>query len=589
MSEPSLTPPATRPDAPVSDRLDAWKDIAIYLKRDISTVQRWERREAMPVHRHLHDLRGSVYAFRSELDRWVASRGFALESNGRDVVGEPGAPELSRHRLDRWWLLVTVLLVLGMNSAADHLSSGPARTGPPAIRSIAVLPLQNLSGDAAQEYLADGITEAVIGYLSVIHGLRVVSRTSIMQFKGTRESVPEIARKLSVDAIVEGSVSRVDNRVRINAQLIRGSTDEHVWSASYEHELRDVLAVESEIAHAVARQVEITIDDDRHYVRGTRSVAPEVYDNYLKGRFALNRNTKWGAQESIAYFEAVIEADPSFALAYSGLATAYTDLGLVLFGAPPHEVRPKVFTAARKALSLDPDLIEAHVQLGDALQQDWRWKEAEAEFRRAVALGPNSATANTMLGRYLICRGRFDEAIAAAQRGKTLDPLALRGEHLGWILFMSRRYKEAIRAIEDVLAIRPEDPTALWELGFVHLFDRQPVKAVKALERAAETTERSPAVLGVLVRAYVDAGRVIDARRILDEMLDRQREEYVPSASFINAYVGLGDREHTFMWLERGFDERSNILQYLKVHPAFDDIRSDPRFSNLVQRVGLAE
>jgi TolB-like protein/Flp pilus assembly protein TadD len=589
MSEPTLDPPATSGDAPLSDRLDAWKDIASYLKRDISTVQRWERREGMPVHRHLHDQRGSVYASRSELDHWIASRGPALESSGGTAAGaEPEPAQLSSHpRFRRRWVLATACVVLALSSVADHIFSHVVHTAPPAIRSLAVLPLQNLSGDASQEYFADGMTEAVIGDLSVIPGLRVVSRTSAMQFKGTHESAPEIARRLSVDALVEGAVSRAENRVRIDVQLIRGPTDDHVWSASYERELRDVLALESEIAHAVARQVEITVADDR--LRGIRSVAPDVYDNYLKGRFALNRNTKPDAKESIAYFEAAIAADPSFALAYSGMATAYTDLGRVLFGASPHEARPKVFAAARKALSLDPNLIEAHVQLGDALQKDWQWKEADAEFRRAVELAPNSAAANTMLGRYLICLGRFDEAIAAAERGKTLDPLALRGEHLGWILFMSRRYKEAIRAIEGVLAIRPDDANALWELGFARLFDRQPSKAVDALERSAEVTERSPAVLGVLVHAYAAAGRVIDAQRILDEMIDRQRREYVPSAAFVNAYLGLGDREHTFLWLERGFDERSNILQYLKVHPVFDDIRSDRRFSNLVRRVGLPE
>ena len=379
------------------------------------------------------------------------------------------------------------------------------------------------------------------------------------------------------------------DRVRIHVQMIRGQTDGHVWSATYDRELRDVLTLETQIAFAIARQVQITVsahDDGR---TASRAVAADVHDNYLKGRFALNRNTRAGATESIGYFEAAIAADPSFAPAYSGIASAYTDLGLVLFGGPPREARPKAIAAARKALALDPNLIEAHVQLGDALQKDWQWKEAEAEFRRAVELAPNSAMANVMLARYLICRGRFDEAVAAAEKARSLDPLALRAEHLGWTLFMSRRYKEAIRAIEDVLATRPDDPTALWELGFARLLDGEPGPAVAALERAAVITDRGAAVLGVLVHAYAAAGRRLDASRTLDELHQRQVSEYVAPAALVNAYVGLRDRDQTFFWLERGISERSTIVQYLTVHPGFDFIRSDPRFADLVRRVGLAD
>jgi TolB-like protein/tetratricopeptide (TPR) repeat protein len=588
MNEPSSTLP-TPLDDPSPDRLDSWKDIANYLKRDISTVQRWERREAMPVHRHLHDYRGSVYAFRSELDRWIASRGLAVQSAGTVELGVAAPAQPTRPAQRRFLRpLAAAAVVLALGFGASRVLR-PAKQGLPAIRSVAVLPLQNLSGDASQEYFADGMTESVIGYLTSIRGLHVISRTSAMQFKGTHQSVPEIAAKLSVDAVVEGSVIRAADRVRVHVQMIRGRTDEHVWSATYDRELRDVLTLETQIAFAIARQVQITVsahDDGR---TASRAVAADVYDNYLKGRFALNRNTRAGATEGIGYFEAAIAADPSFAPAYSGIASAYTDLGLVLFGGPPREARPKAIAAARKALSLDPNLIEAHIQLGDALQKDWQWKEAEAEFRRAVELAPNSAMANAMVARYLICRGRFDEAVAAAEKARSLDPLALRAEHLGWILFMSRRYKEAIRAIEDVLATRPDDPTALWELGFARLLDGEPGPAVAALERAADITHRGAAVLGVLVHAYAAAGRSPDASRTLDEMHHRRVGEYVAPAALVNAYAGLRDRDQTFLWLERAISERSNIVQYLIVHPGFDFIRSDPRFADLVRRVGLAD
>jgi TolB-like protein/Flp pilus assembly protein TadD len=590
MTEPESTPSATPPDAPTTERLDSWKDIASYLKRDISTVQRWERRESMPVYRHQHDHRGSVYAIRSELDRWIASRSIAVGSAGSVELSDAAAAQPTRsgpqHR--SWRPVAAAAVVLALGFGVSRVLR-PAQ-GPPGIRSIVVLPLQNLSGDDSQEYFADGMTEAVIGSLTSIRGLRVISRTSAMQFKGTHQSVPEIARKLSVDAIVEGSVIRAADRVRVHVQMIRGQTDEHVWSATYDRELRDVLTLETQIAFAIARQVQITVtaEDDGRTV--PRAVAADVYDNYLRGRFALNRNTRAGATESIGYFEAALAADPSFAPAYAGIASAYTDLGLVLFGGgPPREARPKAIAAARNALALDPNLIEAHVRLGDALQKDWQWKEAEAEFQRAVQLAPNSAVANAMFARYLICRGRFDEAIAAAEKARSLDPLALRAEHLGWVLFMSRRYKEAIRAIEDVLATRPDDATALWELGFARLLDGQPRPAIEALERAADITNRGPAVLGVIVHAYAAAGRSFDASRTLDELHHRQASEYVPAAALVNAYVGLRDPDQTLFWLERSITEGSTIVQYLAVHPAFDFIRSDPRFAGLARRVGLAE
>ncbi len=528
------------------------------------------------------------YRFTADVKR--ISREDDLVAPTAAALAKPEPRELTRRGQFRsWWWLAAAGAVFALGWGAYYRYSPAASAAPPPIRSIAVLPLQNLSADSSQEYFADGMTEAVIGYLSTIRGLRVISRTSVMQFKSTRQSLPEIARKLAVDAVVEGSVIRSASRVRIQAQLIRARTDEHVWSASYDRELRDVLALESEVAHAIARQVEITVSDDSYNPTASRSIAPDVYDNYLKGRFALNRNTKAGVRESIGYFDGVIAADPSFAPAYSGMAAAYTSLGLVVFGAPPREARSKVIAAARKALSLDPNLIEARLELADALQKDLQWKEAEAELRRTAELVPNSAAASTKLGGYLICRGRVDEAVAAAERGRSLDPLALHGEDLGWILFMGRRYKDAIRAIEDVLVIRPDDPRALSELGFVLIFDGQSAKAVDVLERTAEMTERSPGVLGVLVHAYAAAGRRADALRTVEEIHVHGRTEYVPATALVNAYVGLGDREQTFFWLEQGFRERSNILQFLKVHPDFDFIRGDPRFADLVRRAGLAD
>jgi TolB-like protein/Flp pilus assembly protein TadD len=449
--------------------------------------------------------------------------------------------------------------------------------------------LKNLSGDPTHEYLADGMTDALIARLSTMHGLRVISSTSVMQFKNPRLSVPQIAGMLHVDAIVEGSVMRQNNRIRVTAQLIRGATDEHFWSETYDRELRDVFAVQSELAQAIAQKVQVTVTGAEHArLTAARPVAPEVYESYLKGRFAFNQSSSRAkVEESVAYFENAIKMDPTFAPAYVGLAAATTRLGTVFFGASPDETRPKVISAARKALELDPDLAEAHVILANVLQQQWHWPEAEIEYRRALELNPNDADAHAGLALWLLCRGRTDEAIAWAQRGRELDPLAVSGDSVAWILFQSHRYAEAIRELHSVLAVRPDEPEALTTLGFTLAADNQAADAIPFLEKAVAASHRSPAAIGVLVRAYAHAGRREDALRLLAELKQRHKAGYLPAGAFVNAYLGLGENDQAFLWLEQAYKEQSNILQFLKVHPYFDPIRGDPRFVDLLRRTGL--
>jgi TolB-like protein/Tfp pilus assembly protein PilF len=593
MGEPPLdTPPAEKPS---DDRLDSWKEIAAHLGRDVTTVQRWEKREGMPVHRHLHDKRGSVYALGPELDSWVQSRrprlGEEDERQKSDVPVEAESEHERRATLPaRGWLAVAGLAVLLLVAVAYVLARGHVgNSARPQIRSLAVLPLKNLSGDPAQEYLADGMTEALIGRLSSIRDLRVISRTSVMRFKNPQLSVPEIARTLGVDAIVEGSAMREGNRIRVTAQLIRGSTDEHFWSQTYDRELQDVFTLQSDLAQAIAEKVEVTVTGIEHErLTAARSVAPEVYESYLKGQFALNRsNSKAEIEKSVGYFEEAIQRDPTFAPSYVGLATAYSDLGTVYVGVSPAETRPKVIAAARKALELDPDIAEAHVLLANTLQEEWKWAEAEAEYNRALELNPNSADAHIMFAVWLLCQGRTDEAVGWIRRGRELDPLAVAGEEIGWILFQSHRYDEAIRELRSILAVRPDDASALTDLGFVLIANNQAGDAIPVLEKAMSVSNRSPAATGVLIRAYAHAGRRSDALRLLAELQRRRKAGYVPAGAFVNAYLGLGENDQAFTWLEEAYKEQSNILQFLKVHPFFDPIRSDPRFADLVHRVGL--
>lgn len=459
----------------------------------------------------------------------------------------------------------------------------------PAIRSLAVLPLQNLSGDPAQQYLADGITEELIGRLSGIRDLRVISRTSVMRFKNTQLSIPEIARMLGVDAVVEGSVMRDGDRIRVHAQLIRAASDEHFWSESYDRELRDVLAMDADVAQAVARKVEVTITGEEHErLRAVRSVSPQVYENYLQGKFAFGRgNNKSDLEESITYFSQAINKDPTFAPSYLGLASAYWDLGSVFMGGVAEQERPKAVLAAQKALELDPDLAEAHVLMALIAETQWHWEEAESEYHRALDLRPNDAVAYSGLAWWLDCQGRTEEAVTMRRHARELDPLAVSGADLGWDLLFARRYDQAIQELHSVMAVKPEDAFARWILGFVLIADHDPQGAIPELEKGISISNRSSGVVGLLANAYAQAGRRRDALRLLDELSRRRQTEYVPAAAFVFAYLGLGNYDQAFVWLEQAYKEQSYALQTLRVLPLFDPIRSDPRFIDLLHRVGL--
>ena len=595
MGEPSVgTPPSERSLDDRLARLDSWKEIAAYLKRDVTTVQRWEKREGMPVHRHVHDKGGSVYALTEELDDWIQSRRSRVDESEKKP--EPEMPPPSpigqgaiAARRSRLWFGLAAVLCLCLAAAAWLVFRHRATvTVEPKIRSLAVLPLRNLSGDPGQEYLADGITEALIGRLANIHDLRVISHTSVMRFKNPQLSIPEIARTLGVDAVVEGSVMKEGDRIRVTVQLIRGATDQHFWSATYDREMRDVLTLDSELAQSIAEKVEVTVTGEEHQrLSSARPVTPEVYESYLKGMFALGQGERAGIEQSIPFFEDALNRDATFAPAYLGLAEAYTSFGTVFVGGRPEETRPKVTSFARKALALDPDLVEAHVVLANVLQREWYWTEAEAEYRRALELGPNDADAHAGFALWLLCQGRTDEAVAWIERARALDPVGVSGNSVSWMLFQSHRYDDAIRESRSALAVQQDNAGNLFGLGFALIANDKPTEAIPVLEKAVSLSHGSPAVIGVLIRAYAHAGRRSDAIRLLAELKRRSKEGYIPAGAFVNAYLGLGDNEQAFYWLEQAYKEQSNILQFLKTHPYFDPIRGDPRFAELVRRVGL--
>jgi len=491
----------------------------------------------------------------------------------------------------RLWLVLGGVAVLAVLAAGVVLyrERRATDTREQAVKSLAVLPLKNLSGDPSQEYLADGMTEELIGRLSMIRGLRVISRTSVMAFKDPRMSMPEIAKTLEVDALVEGSVIRNGSRVRVHAQLIRGATDEHFWSATYDRELADVFALQSEVAQSIAEKVTVTVTGgERARMVAARHVDPAVYESYLKGEFALRNTDGTEVEESIAYFEDAIRRDPTFAAAYVGLADAHERRGSTFIGgAPVQEERQRAISAARKALELNDELSGAHDLLAKVQWKQWQWAEAEAEYKRALELKPNDAIAYEGFAQWLLSQGRTEEALTWAQRGRELDPVAVSGNGIAWTLFQARRYDEAIRELYSVLAVHPDDANALWILGFALIGNGQPKEAIPPLEKTVSITHRTPGSLELLATAYAHSGRRTEALHLIDELKQRQRRTYVPASAFLNPYLALGDYDQAFVWFERAYREKSAILLWLKVHPFFDPVRNDPRFKDLVHRVGL--
>jgi TolB-like protein/DNA-binding winged helix-turn-helix (wHTH) protein/Tfp pilus assembly protein PilF len=524
----------------------------------------------------------------------VPKRGYRFIGDVRKVKTDeaPAAQNIpaKTQAFSRRWipvLITTALLIAGV-AYFFIFKRRVART--PIITSIVVLPLQNLSGDPAQEYFADGMTDALIGDLAQLGALRVISRTSAMHYKGTNKSLPEIARELKVDAVVEGTVQRSGDRVHVRAQLIHAPSDSHLWTAEYDRDLRDAFDLQSEVARAIASEVRIKITPaEQRLLVSKRVIAREAIDNYLQGRYFLNSRTEQNMRKAIEFFQSAIQADPNYAQAYAGLADCYNQLGTVMIGVmPPSEARKTAEAAAKKALEIDNDVAEAHATLGYVNYFNWNWTTAEEEFKRSIELNPNYASAHSQYAYYLVALGRFDEAVAETNRAQELDPLSLSiSAGRGFILENARRYEESIDQLRRVIAIDPNYYQAHWFLGLTYVANNQLPEAINEAEKAVEVSGRAPAALGVLGFAYGMAGKEREAQRVLNELLELQKRRYVPPMTFIYLYIGLGDKDQAFAWLEKSYEERSNHLAFFKVSPTVDRLRSDPRFAQLLQRIGL--
>ncbi len=534
------------------------------------------------------------YRFIAPLSDVQARVSSAPQITRPDASDLPVLPTKKRFASTRVRVLLGIIVVLALVAVALVLNRGSAKgTMQPAIKSLAVLPLKNLSGDPTQEYLADGMTEALIGRLSRIHDLRVISRTSVMGFKDTRVSVPEIAKALHVDAIVEGSLIREGTRVRVTVQLIRGATDEHIWAEEYEQEYRSILGLTEEVARTIAQQIKIRLTPQEQVgLAGARAVDPEVHESYLKGRYYFNQRTADSLNRSIGYFQQAIAQDPSYALAYCGLADAYAVLGF-RGGVPSKDALSQAKAAALKAIELDDTLGEPHASLAFVVEtHEWDWATAEREYKRALELDPGNARAHHWYAGYLMYVGRFDEGIAEAKLARDLDPLSLPVNNaLAGRLLVAGRVDEALKQLQDTLEMNPHFAPAHQTLGWAYLNKGKHKEAIQEFQQALQLsgTDDKDIMLD-LGFAYAKAGNREEARQILAKLKKLHERGLVPSGSIGILYGALGELNEAFAWLEKAYEERDPELTYLKVPGRrFDPLRHDARFQELVHRVGLPE
>jgi TolB-like protein/DNA-binding winged helix-turn-helix (wHTH) protein/Tfp pilus assembly protein PilF len=453
-------------------------------------------------------------------------------------------------------------------------------------RSVAVLPLQNLTGDPAQDYFADGMTDELTTDLAQLGDLRVISRTSAMHYKGGNKTAPQIGRELGVDSLVEGSVQRDGNHVRIHAQLIDCATDRHLWAQTYDRDMNDPLSLQSEAAREIAGQIQGTVEPQPS---SARSVKPEAYEAYLRGRYFWNKRTSDSLNKSIEYFEKAIAEDPSFAAAYAGLADSYSILGSDVL--PADVANSKARAAATKAIELDPSIAEGHAALALVeFYYDWNWKQSEEEFRRAIELNPNYATAHQWYSYYLTAMARFSEAVDQAKEAQQIDPLSLSiNTTLASKYRDAREYDKCIELDRKILEMDADFIPAHNSLAGVYEKQGSWQQAIEEYQKAAELSHDSPRALISLVYAYGHTGQTEEARKTLEELTQLSRQEYVSSFEMAGAYMGVGDTSNALTLLEKAYQKRESQMPFLARDSRFDPLHSDPRYQDLVRRLALPQ
>lgn len=474
-------------------------------------------------------------------------------------------------------------------SVLPAVGHSAARAGSATAKSLlAVLPFDNLSLDPQQEYFSDGITEEMIAHLGMLspRSLGVIARTSVMKYQNSDKTIAEIGGELGVDYVLEGSVRRAGGRVRISAQLIQVSDQTHLWARSYERELRDVFAVQTEVVMHVADSLAAELLPGQ--IRPLFGPDPEAHEHYLKGRYYWNKRTQPALNKGIEHFTLAIEKEPRYAQAYAGLADCYTMLAwntMVL----PAEALPRAKAAAMKALEIDPELADAHTSLAAAkMFYEWDWPGAEREFRRAIDLNPNYAVARHWYAFELAALGRHEESLLEAERASRLDPLSPAiSVSCGFCLYLAGQYDRGLARAWEALEMDPNFFQAFFLLACNYERKGMSQDAVEAIEKAADLSDHNSWILGVLGNSYAVSGKKGKAREVLGELKERSRQKYVAPFNIAAVHVGLGEKDLALDWLEKAYEDHSIWLIFLNVYPVFDSLRPDPRFQQLVRRIAL--
>ena len=602
-------------------KLVSWKEIAVHLGREIRTVQRWEKTEGLPVRRHEHRKRSTVYAYASELDEWFKKRQPADDPEADAAFEpEPDVTEVSTESDNG----NASLAAQSSFAADDHLavsrqvSAGSkgkrlAKTlaGVAAIFILAyavlrwiqptaflqrkvrlvVIPFTNLSGDPKQDYFSAGLTDEMITRLGSLDPQRlgVIAAVSSDAFRG--KPIAEIGKALDVQYALEGSVRRDGNRVRIDVQLIQVSDQTHLWADSYDRDLNDILRVQDDVGAAVASQIRVALkppNGQRRAAVTKRTVNPEAYDAYLRGRFYWTNRADM--HKSIEAYQEAIQQDPQYALAYAGLANGYALMGQVPYDdLPPAEAKPKAREAAEHALQLDPQLAEAHTALANvAFNYDWDFQTAEREFQRAVALGPNDPTPHLWYAHYCIVRNRLSQALEENSRTLELDPVSpVFNTVRAQIEYSARSYDAAIAQGMRVVEQYPNYPLAYIWLGSAYREKKMYAEALEQFSKGRQLSGNQPVMIALYGHALAVSGDAAGARRALADLQRVAQSRYVSSVYFAAIQLGLGEKSNALDGLERAYQERNDYLAYLAVDPIADPLRSEPRFTELLHKIGV--
>ena len=545
-----------------TDRLDSWKEIASYLRRDVRTVQRWEKKEGLPVYRHLHDKLGSIYAYRNELTDWFNTR----------------------------------------QQSAAPVAVGNRDEGPAEKIKLAVLPFGNLSGAKEDDYFSDGLTEEMITQITRLQAseLAVIARTTAEHYDSSSKSLDQMKKDLGVGYVLEGKVRRGGTRVRITAQLIQLKDQTQLWAETYERDLSDVLSVQADIAQAIAREINLALNLSQStrlsdLQKGHGQIQPAAYDAYLKARYNLHQMTPAAISKSIEDFERAIQLDEKYAPAYAGLASAYALLAIAPFDLlPPREAMPKAEKAARKALELDSSFAEAHTALALVNHHyHWKWEEAEAGYELAIELNPDHADTHLWYSWLLLALGRRDAAFDEIEQTMSIvqetDPHRLVAVHTtrAAAYYFGREYQRAVDECEKAKQLDPEYFMLHFIAGRAYMRLNEHAKAIAHLKQARTETGEMPLMDAALGLAYAVSGKKAETMKLAEAFKAAAKKRYIPPTYFGMLFAGLGDKDKAMMWLEKAYDDRADGLTWLNVEPMLDDVRSDPRFQDLIRRIGL--